>query len=324
MPSLSTEQIAQLNADGYLLIRGALDPALDLEPVEHEFAAILDQVAADLHESGAITQEYEGLPFDQRFIAVAREASTSIMWNFEIGLPISGFTADSPINCGRATFDLLRSPRLLDLLEPLIGSEIFVNPVHHTRIKLPPSVGPRAGNLTDASPWHQDQGVVLPEADRTNTITVWISMTDADTENGCLIYERRSHRSGLAFHCPWEAPNRRLAASIPEEWIDEEQVEPVPTKRGDILIHLPLTKHGSLPNVSNTIRWSFDLRYQPTGQPTGRPMFPGFVARSRSDPDSELTSAAEWSRLWEQTRDRLASEPVPKLFRWNTEAEACA
>ena len=34
------------------------------------------------------------------------------------------------------------------------------------------------------------------------------------------------------------------------------------------------TIHGSLPNVSDEIRWSLDLRYNPTGQPTGRPEFP--------------------------------------------------
>ena len=69
---------------------------------------------------------------------------------------------------------------------------------------------------------------------------------------------------------------------------------------------------------------SFDLRYHPTGEPTGRPMFPGFVARSRSDPASELHSATEWKALWEDARSRILGKPMPKLYRWNTEAEFCA
>ena len=179
--------------------------------------------------------------------------------------------------------------------------------------------------MTDATQWHQDQGVVLPEADRTHTITVWAAMTDATVETGCLQYEQRSHRSGLAFHCPVESTRKAYAGGIPDEWIDESHSVPVPAERGDVLLHLPLTKHGSLPNRSpDRIRWSFDLRYHPTGEPTGRPMFPGFVARSRSDPASELHDADQWKALWEDARAQILGKPMPKLYRWNTEAEFCA
>src|SRR3954447_20230403 len=197
--TLTPEEIERLNTDGYLHVRGALDPALDIEPVEREFAAILDRVATRLHAEGKIDDTYAGLPFEERFISVASASPEPLIPNFEIALPNGGFKRETPTNSGPATFNLLRSPRILDLLEPLIGGEIFCNPVQHTRIKLPPSVhaASRSGNLTDATQWHQDQGVVLAEADRTETITVWAAMTDADEENGCLIYERRSHREGL-------------------------------------------------------------------------------------------------------------------------------
>jgi hypothetical protein len=45
------------------------------------------------------------------------------------------------------------------------------------------------------------------------------------------------------------------------------------------------------------VRWSIDLRYQPTGSPTGRPFHPEFIARSRR-PGAELIDHAEWSRRW--------------------------
>ncbi len=326
MSTLTPEQIQQLQAEGYLLVKGALDPGLDIDPVEREFSAILDRLASDLKRAGKIEHTYDGLPFEERFIAVATESPVPLIPNFEIALPNGGFTADTPINCGPATFNFLRSPRILDLMEPLMGGEIFCNPVQHTRIKLPPSVHreSRSGNLTDTTQWHQDQGVVLAEADRTQTITVWAAMTDADEENGCLIYEQRSHREGLGLHCPADAPNKKFAVGIPDEWIDETRALPVPAKRGDVLIHYPLTKHGSLTNTSNRIRWSFDLRYHPVGQPTGRPMFPGFVARSRSHPETELRDHMAWKALWEDARTRILSGPMPALHRWNTEAAACA
>jgi hypothetical protein len=327
MPGLTPTQIDQLNADGYLLVKGALDPELDIAPVEREFEGILDRVAKELHDAGKLADTHAGKPFAERFIAVAADSGEPIVKQFEIALATTSVDPAATINCGEATFNFLRSPRILDLIESLIGGEIFASPVQHTRIKLPPSVtkeGAHVGNLTGQTQWHQDQGVVLPEADGNHTITVWAAMTDATVENGCLVYEQRSHRHGLAFHCPVTAGNKNLAVAIPDEWIDEERSAPVPAEKGDLLLHLPLTKHGSLPNTSNTIRWSFDLRYHPVGEPTGRPMFPGFVARSRSNPASELHDAGAWGRLWEDARNRLVGKEPPMPFRWNTDAAACA
>ncbi len=68
---------------------------------------------------------------------------------------------------------------------------------------------------------------------------------------------------------------------------------PIPMKRGDVLFLTKYTLHGSLPNTSDEVRWSFDRRCNPIGQPTGREAFPGFVARSRANPDSELHDPEE-------------------------------
>ena len=62
----------------------------------------------------------------------------------------------------------------------------------------------------------------------------------------------------------------------------------MPLDRGSVLFLHKRTVHSSLPNVSEEVRWSFDLRYNPTGEPTGRHLFPGFVARSRANPETEL------------------------------------
>src|SRR5207253_5146752 len=182
----------------------------------------------------------------------------------------------------------------------------------------------RATGLTDTTVWHQDGGVVLPEADRTFTVTAWIPMNDATVENGCLVYAERSHRSGLAFHCPTTGGARSaLAGSIPEEWVDLESAIPVPARRGDVLFHLPLTMHRSLPNQSKGIRWSFDLRYHRVGEPTGRPLFPGFVARSRTNPESQLRDAAEWRSLWEAAWTNLLKLENPVFNRWSVESSVC-
>jgi hypothetical protein len=66
------------------------------------------------------------------------------------------------------------------------------------------------------------------------------------------------------------------------------------------------------------------LRYNPIGQATGRGAFPGFVARSRSHPETELHDAAAWADLWVQARHRLATEGMGAFNRWSADNPVCA
>ena len=96
-------------------------------------------------------------------------------------------------------------------------------------------------------------------------------------------------------------------------------------KRGDVLFLHRRTCHGSLPNISNKVRWSFDLRYNPIGQHTGRKAFPGFVARSRANPESELHDAAQWAASWDEAQRKIVAEGSETFFnRWDENAEVCA
>ena len=200
---------------------------------------------------------------------------------------------------GPAVFDLLRSPRLLDGAELFIGPEIYSNPVQHVRVKVPERVIPDDGRnaLNSKSPWHQDMAVVQPEADDTEMLTVWVAISDATEENGCLVVAPGSHREGLALHC-------KTLGAMPEEVVGDKRL-PLVMDSGDVLFMSKGTKHASLVNVSDGVRFSFDLRYNPVGQPTGRPWFPGFVARSRSNPESEVREFEEWDRLWREAQAAL-------------------
>ena len=83
---------------------------------------------------------------------------------------------------------------------------------------------------------------------------------------------------------------------------------PVEMKRGTALFMHRLTLHSSLRNLSNAVRWSFDLRYQPVGQATGRDWLPAFVARSRADRRQEIRDWRRWADLWWQARDYVAAD----------------
>lgn len=317
--------VDRFNEDGYLILEDVLDVELDLEPVVREYTALLDDLIAAWHAAGRIPSTYEGLPFAQRLARFLNDGGPKAYAPFDISLPFSGVTEETPIHLGPATFALLTSPRLVAAIEQLVGPEILSNPIQHARIKPPESLLPAEfrNTLVGQTDWHQDQGVALPEIDQTEMLTVWIPVTDATVENGCLCAVPGSHRRGLVMHCPGKSEGRK-APHIPDE-IRGTSYTPLPVRRGGVLFLHRCTMHASLRNKSDGVRWSFDLRYQPIGQPTGRPWFPSFVVQSRKDPSSAVTDWRVWADLWRATRTRLASNPPERSFnRWTGEEAVCA
>lgn len=323
MAALSKAQLAQFAEEGYLLVRGLLDPERDLDPVIREYEGVLDALAEELCARGRIPSTYEDLPFGPRLIRVCAESGQVHAQYFDFSLPQKGIRPDTPFWAGPAVFQTLRNEGLLDAVESLIGPEIYSNPIQHVRLKPPEHLVPRdpkTGQVQlGSTPWHQDNGVLLPSGDQSQILTVWFPLWDATAENGCLQVIPRSHRQGLLQHC-----RRWNGLSIPDQFLRLEKGVVLPMKRGDVLFMTQLTCHGSLPNHSEEVRWSFDLRYNPIGQPTGREMFPGFVARSRQHPESELRDPAIWHQLWRETRDRMAKEEDPAYNRWGVEDKVCA
>jgi ectoine hydroxylase-related dioxygenase (phytanoyl-CoA dioxygenase family) len=151
-------------------------------------------------------------------------------------------------------------------------------------------------------------------------LTVWLAITDATIDNGCLIVTRGSHKLDRTLHGPGKVSAAEIY--IPESIVDQDQVTPLEVKAGGMVLLNKLTEHGSLDNNTDDIRWSFDLRYQPIGQPTGRSIFPGFVTRSAQHPELAVTDPAEWAQLWWDARDQIASGHDPMVFnnRWDANA----
>lgn len=297
---------------GFVVLQGALDPKSDLQPVIDEYGALADRLAAGWLADGTISRYDATEPPAQRLMQLMHGTSGRCYQHLDISLPVEDdIRLDTPTHHGPAVFGLLKNPRLLDLVEWFTGPEIYSNPCQHMRLK-PPEREKAARSeacacLTAPTSWHQDRHVLNREADESNVVSVWLPMIEASVENGCLLVVPGSHKHGLVFHS-------NELQSIPEALIGDERV-PVPMQAGDVLILHPLTKHASLPNVSDGPRWSFDLRYHPTGMPTGRPWFPGFVARSKVDPTSELATSDAWAELWRGARRALAGKERPKFER---------
>lgn len=317
---LTPRQIDDFNENGYLCVDGLLDYDLDIAPVIAEYQQLLDDLCAGWVADGRLPETYRDLPFERRLVEVYK-AGLDYAQAIDIALPNAKVYADTTMHTGPAVFDLLRSPRMLSAVESLIGGEIYSNPIQHVRIKAPKKYveeQDKFNSLLDKTSWHQDVGVGLEEADDTQMVTAWVAVTEATVENGCLQVVPKSHREGLALHC---TPGQ---LGIPDQLIELEAAVPAPLKPGGVLFFHPLCKHGSLENHSDSFRWSFDLRYNPIGQPTGRPHFPGFVAQSRLNPDSVLDDWRDWAQLWLDARDRLAEQDAVKVHRWDDDDPMCA
>lgn len=315
---LSAEQVKSFNEEGYLVVEDVLDQTTILDPVRAEYSALMDRLYDDWHAQGLVPPPEDKSFYDK--LLISYKAGLEWFQPFDISLPATEVTPDTPFHFGPAVMNMLTAPKLLDVVQSLIGPEITSNPIQHVRIK-PPANDLRGdenrAHIT-ATSWHQDQGVTHESADNTDLVTVWIAVTDATRENGCLTVQPSRHTTELLPHCDTGQ------IGIPDEFIGGHPSVPLPIKSGGIVLFHPMAPHASLVNKTDGFRWSFDVRYNKTGQPTGRDHFPSFVARSAADPKTELRDADTWRGMWEDTRTRLSENPHINLYRWDLDAPYCA
>ena len=284
---LSHDQIEQFRSEGYLVVEGALGDD-DLQPVIDDYEALIDRLATRWHEEGKVSQLCADEPFERRLASLC--ADSEELYSAEAG------TFDIMNARSSGAFHFLRNERLVDLMEGILGPEIICSPIQHVRAKLPTLDGAVNAHV---APWHQDAQVHTEDADPVFILTVWLPLCDATPENGCLRVIPGIQAGNTVF---WKPD----AFGIGSQDLPGEPVDVAMTK-GSVLFMHKLIPHGSGPNVTDTIRWSLDLRYQRTGTPTGRAIYPEFPVLSRSNPASVLADYDEWDRMW---ADALVKNPT--------------
>mgnify|MGYP003627565760 CR=1 FL=1 len=316
---LTSDQMRFFEEFGYLVVEDVLDETAIIQPIRAEYSLLMDRLYQTWFEQGRVSTPPDALDFESKLLN-AYQAGCDWFPPMDISLPGDRIKADSPMHFGPAVFDLLTDSRLLDLVQCFLGSEITSTPIQHVRIKLP-ATDVRQDEIRPhitTTDWHQDRGVALAEADHTNMVTVWCAISDATVENGCLQVIPGGHLQGMKPHCP------KIQTAIPDGLIDEAAAIPLPVKSGGVIVFHPLVPHASLANTTSSFRWSFDIRYNKTGEPTGRPQFPEFVARSQQAPETELTDWRIWQSLWENARAQLAQQAHQNIHRWASDAPYCA
>ena len=267
---LTPQQIQQFKADGFLIIRDLL-PREAVQPLIDELARQVDEAAKEAVRRGVLDPEntFEDAPFETRLAQVCK-ACTEPDWVWH-----HYFSSQKPRSAG--IFTLRTAPALLDVVESLMGPEILAHPQFNYRAKLPDQdltghpvasglglsqTGGSGGDvgcqfLDTACGCHGREWVY---GGKCGVRTVW----------GCcrmaISYQRRGIR-GAKFIADMDLPPCEVVAG-------EVDV-------GDALMTTERLVHRSIPNRSDTVRWSVDTRYNQIGLPTGRENVPR-LCRSQS------------------------------------------
>jgi phytanoyl-CoA hydroxylase len=293
---LTPEQVESYRENGYLKLDGVLDPQEDLGPVIRAYEEEVDRRARRLRAEGRLSSLYEGEDFAHRLAKIAAE------------VPAAAQALDIYLLRHPAMFRFLCNRKIHDIIESLIGPEILCHPCQHLRAVAPTALA----SISRTTDWHQDAGVLWPEADDHLVVTTWIPLVDVPLERGCLQVIPGSHRHGLIAH------GTEAGARIAPERMPPGEPLPLPIEAGGMILFHNYVFHAACPNTSDAIRWSMDLRWQDPAKPTGRPFYPGFIARSKARPETVQSDFEAWRRRWEYALAVTKGVPVN---RWQAIAK---
>ena len=263
-PALLQRRLAE---EGYVFARGLLDP--DLVGAARELAS------RHLEEAG-LASGSERPVWSGRAPRENELASDG---------PIVSAVAGDGVICR-----LAHSAELVAFIERLIGGEVFIWKDCAARLRI--MLGDRADDagaggplrFSFSTPAHQDFYFFRP----VRTLTCWIPLMDIDESVGGLTLRRRSHRDGLwatwwkgteflgvpataAQADAWRRDGAVPVAGAVEPGDGEDNPERDWLRSdyhpGDALIFAGETLHAGVPNRSEAIRLSADVRYQPADSP---------------------------------------------------------
>lgn len=284
---LTSEQLKQYQDEGFLVIPEFFTDS-ELQPVIDAIDAKVERLAQKLLEQGKITDTFKSDGFLTRLTKLeqASKGAATVLHS-------SGLLPDE-----LAT--LWSSPKLLDVMEQILGSEIAGHPVWNIRAKTP--LNPLA-----TVPWHQDTAYLAAGSERTFQPTAWIPLVDANSTNGAMQVIRGGHKHGGVLKHQLE---RELGNAdswylyVRDEDLPPGEIVTCEMKKGGVLLMNNLIPHRSTENHSDIIRWSIDLRWQRPNEVSGFDnVKPCILMRSASDP-SHKPDWANWANISRQFKER--------------------
>lgn len=272
---LSEDQVAQYGDRGWLLVRGGVSADV-LALARRQLELWTDRTIRSWAAKGLLTDAFKNLPFEKRLVTAWRAA----------GRPRYNRSPRHDI-VSRDIFAFIAHPQLLDIAQDLLGTaEISVNGVFNSRPKLP-------DQLWTDTPWHQD-AQYYREAAETHIVSMWMPLVRVTEHNSCLQVAERM-QDGRLFE-NFEDETGFIGLTI-EDRANLQGIS-VEMNPGDVLCFPQKTPHRALPNMSDSVRWSMDIRFEATDGASAMGRRQGFIARSPSHPE-RIPTYEQWLTQWE-------------------------
>ena len=170
------------------------------------------------------------------------------------GKPVEGAQRSKSHLLFKWVDDLMRDSTLLDAVEDLIGPDILCwNTIFWIK---------EAGSQSYVS-WHQD--LRYWGLDTNDLVSVWLALSPATLESGCMHVLPGSHKGDLLPHNDeYQQDNLLTRGQEIAVKVDESKTVAMPLKPGEISLHNVRLAHASGPNRSTDRRIGISLHYMPT------------------------------------------------------------
>ena len=293
----------EFEKNGFVRIRNVLDYKLDLEPILNDMAFIMNRL---VHRfvSKKDKKRVLGLNFKKKYSHLVKLNIPELDQYFNIRLP-QNVNVDSDFFASQSIFNLIKNNKILEKVSKILGQEMSSNPCQNSRIKQPEKAISKKNlhdGLVGRTPWHQDAGVMNKKGQKgTELVTCWIPFTKTRIENGCMLAVKESHKFGLVNH---DTGSKGQVEIKGKEKIDDLKTIALEANVGDIILLSRYLIHCSLPNKSKNFRISMDLRFNKTGQHSGRDPLPSFVVKSKNRKNIKVNNYKQWIAMWEEAKNK--------------------
>ena len=151
----------------------------------------------------------------------------------------------------KAPLEMATNAQVLDLVQAIIGPNILLYNATFI-IK-------EAQSASHVS-WHQD--LTYWGLSHDDQVSMWLALSTADEESGCMRMLPASHRQGMVSHEVTEdEDNVLLQGQTAVQDINEGEALMCPLRPGEASFHHGWTLHASMPNRSNDRRIGLNVQY---------------------------------------------------------------
>lgn len=190
--------------------------------------------------------------------------------------------------CFRRSYEFSRHPKILDVVEDLIGPNIYAL---SSRFWMKPG---QDGSYVS---WHQDSAYFGLEPNE--LVTVWLALTDSTRENGCVRVIPGTHHGEIYSHTETYDEKNLLARGQSIDEIDDRTAVDLELKAGQFSCHHERIVHGSDANDTDAMRVGVAVFY-----------FPAHVKSTLGRRPADLVRGVDESGHWDAdpapTEDRDA------------------